>query len=429
MECFDYHDRLVRLSKTGVLISGVTAGKHAVRLSVYSICVDVFMSDTFTIAIASDSFKGSLSSAEVADSVECGCRRVAPDAEIRKIPVADGGEGTVEAVLSALSGKCKHATVTGPMNTQVDAEYGLAADSKTAVIEMATASGLPLVLENERDTLHATSYGTGELILAAIKDGAERIVMGVGGSATVDGGAGMAQALGVRFYGAGGALIPSPIVAGQLKDIARIDCSHVDPALQGVSITVACDVDNPLIGGNGAAPVFGPQKGLKEADIEPHAASLEAYARLIAAETSVDVLGKSYMGAGGGITVALHAFFGAELKPGIDLIADVIDLESQFEGADLVITGEGRIDSQTIFGKTPIGVARAAKTHGLPVIAIGGQLGDGASEVLKHGIDYLESALVPSVGVEEAMANARVYVADAAERALRVFTANQQSDK
>ncbi len=379
------------------------------------------MSKPLTIAIATDSFKGSLSSAAAAKAFAVGVRRVFETAEIREIPVADGGEGTVDAMLAALGGHLIEIEATGPMGTPVTASYGLSQDGNTAVIEMASASGLTLVPEGERNALFATSYGTGELVLDAAKRGAKRIIIGIGGSATVDGGTGFAQALGVRFFGADGLELPAPMKAEDIKDIAAIDAAHSVPELEGAILIAACDVDNPLVGEKGAARVFGPQKGVSPEGVELLDESLTAYGKLVEGVSGKSLLCNKYTGAGGGITSALHAFFDADLCPGIDLIADVIQLAEQFKDADLVITGEGSIDSQTVYGKTPIGVAKAAKTHGIPVIAIGGQLADDASAVFSHGIEGLESAYVRSLPVATAMAEADTYLANAAERAMRLL--------
>jgi glycerate kinase len=368
------------------------------------------------IVIAPDSFKESLSALQVAEAIEAGLREVLVDADIVKLPVADGGEGTVQAMIDATGGRRVELKATGPLGEQVDAFYGLASSADggapLAVIEMAAASGLELVPPERRDPLRATSRGTGELILHALDAGVRRFVLGVGGSATNDGGAGMLQALGVRLLDAGGAEI-GPGGAG-LARLARIDASRLDPRVKDGEFQIACDVSNPLTGPNGASAIFGPQKGATPEMVAQLDASLANYGRLIVRDLGQDVAGMPGAGAGGGIGAAMVVFLGGRLRPGIEIIAEAVGLEQAVRDADLVITGEGRIDGQSVSGKTPVGVARVAKRFGKPVIAIGGGLARDASAVYVHGIDAVFAAVCRPCTVQEALAEARENLRSAA---------------
>lgn len=372
------------------------------------------------IVIAPDSFKGNLTSLEVARAIERGIRRVLPDARCVKVPMADGGEGTVQSLVDATGGRIIRKRVQGPAAGPVAARYGLLGDGEEAVIEMAEASGLPLVSGKRRNPLLTSTFGTGELIADAMRRGARRIIVGIGGSATVDGGAGMAQALGIRFLDHRGRLIRAHIGGGMLAQIGSIDCSRRNASLSAVQVVVACDVDNPLYGKRGAAHVFGPQKGATPAMVLKLDAGLRHLGNLIRKDLGVDVRRLKGAGAAGGLGAGLVAFTGAQLRSGIDIVMDATGLRRHLRGADLVITGEGRVDFQTAFGKTPAGVARLAGTLGVPVIAIGGGLADDARGVFNHGIEGLASAIARDMPLEEALSGAREYVADAAERALRL---------
>jgi glycerate kinase len=373
------------------------------------------------IVIAPDSFKGNLTAMQVAQAIEQGVRRVLPKARCVPVPMADGGEGTVQSLVDATGGRFVHRAVTGPAGAPVNARYGILKDGITAVIEMAEASGLPLVKGTDRNPLRTTTFGTGELIVDAMKRGARRIIIGVGGSATNDAGAGMAQALGVVFAGERGRAISGHAAGGMLRRITRIDMSGVHKRLGQTAITVACDVDNPLCGPRGASHVFGPQKGATPAMVKTLDENLGYFGALIKQELGVDVRNLKGAGAAGGLGGGLVAFCNAELKSGVDIVIDATGLRNQLRGADLVITGEGRVDFQTAFGKTPAGVARAAKQFRVPVLAIGGGLGDDARGVFDHGIDALASAVARDMPLEEALAHARTYIANAAERALRLI--------
>ncbi len=360
------------------------------------------------IVIVPDSYKESLTALEVATEIEAGFREVFPDAEYIKLPMADGGEGTVAAMVAATGGTLVEVNVTGPLGEPVKACYGLTGDRKTAIIEMAAASGLALVAPGLRNPLKTTTYGTGELVKAALDAGINHLIIGIGGSATNDGGAGMLQALGGKLLDHAGREIG--FGGGALADLDRIDISGLDPRLKACRIEAACDVDNPLTGPMGASAVFGPQKGATPEMVAQLDANLARYADLISRDLGVRVAGVPGAGAAGGMGAALLAFFGAKLRPGIEIVMEAVGLEAHVRDADLVITGEGRIDSQTIHGKTPIGVARLAKRYGKPVIGIAGCLAADAGEVHQYGIDAVFSVLSQVGCVEEAMSQAATNV-------------------
>ena len=343
------------------------------------------------IIIAPDSFKESVSASRCAQAIKAGFVSIFPQAECVCLPIADGGEGTVEAMVEATDGKMVMLPVMGPMGDFVGAFYGLSGDGQTAFIEMAAASGLMLVPAGERNPLRATSYGTGELIRHALDAGVRHIILGIGGSATVDGGMGMAQALGARFLDERGESVG--LGGGALQRLVKIDLSDLDPRLHDCRIEVACDVDNPLLGERGAAAVFGPQKGACIEMVAVLERGLQNYARVMLAATGQDVAPMVGGGAAGGMGAAARVFLNATLKSGIDIVLDAVHLEEALRDADLVITGEGRMDSQTVGGKAPVGVARIAKKYDIPVIGIAGVLGDGVEAVHQHGIDAVFSIL------------------------------------
>lgn len=352
------------------------------------------------IVIAPDSFKESLTALQVADAIEAGMREVWPDATYVKVPVADGGEGTVQAMIDATGGRRVDVRVTGPLGQAVDAFYGEAGG--IAVIEMAAASGLEGVPPDLRDPRTATSRGTGELIRAALDAGARRFVLGVGGSATNDGGAGMLQALGVRLLDADGKdLGPG---GAELARLDRIDASGLDPRVREAEFRIACDVDNPLVGPRGASAVFGPQKGATPAMVVQLDAALAHYAEVIRRDLDEDIAQTPGAGAGGGIAAAMVVFLEGQLKPGVEIVLDAVGLDAAVRDADLVVTGEGRIDGQTVHGKTPMGVANVARRHGKPVVAIGGSLAVDADAVHAHGIEVVVAAVARPCSVAEALA-------------------------
>ncbi len=377
------------------------------------------------IILAPDSFKGSLTSMEVAEAMEAGIRRVLPDADCIRIPMADGGEGTVQSLLDSVGGDLISCNVRGPSGQTVEAEYGMLATGNTAVIEMAAASGLALAQGSGRNPLLTTSYGTGELIRDALDRGARKIILGIGGSATNDGGTGMAQALGVVFRDADGRIITQDGAGGMLHRIESVDLDGLHPALRQAQILVACDVENPLTGENGAARVFAPQKGADAAMVETLDDNLKYLAGVIERELGVDVDPIPGAGAAGGMGAGLLVFAGAELQRGIEIICKSTSIEKHLRNADLVLTGEGRVDFQTAFGKTPAGIAQFAGKHGVPVVAIGGGLADDAREVFNHGISGLEPAIARDISLNEALANSRDYIANASERVIRLINIGQ----
>lgn len=378
------------------------------------------------IVIAPDSFKENLTSLEVATEIETGLKRVWPDAVCIKVPMADGGEGTVQSLVDATGGEIVKVEVSGPMGEKVLASYGLLGDKRTAVIEMAEASGLPLVPKEKRNPLVATTFGTGELIADAINRGVEEIILGIGGSATNDAGAGLAQALGVRFLNFGGAPIRDLISGGDLDEVQAVDMSSVNPGLARIRVSVACDVTNPLYGEKGASRVYGPQKGATPEMVEQLDKNLAHFAHVIKRSIGIDVADRPGAGAGGGIGAGLMAFTNATLKRGVELVVAATKLEDYMKGADLAFTGEGRVDFQTAFGKTPSGVAAAARKHGVPVVAIGGGLADDAAGVFAHGIDGLETATPNAMPLDAAIGKSRQYLQDAAERAARLIVIGQR---
>lgn len=356
------------------------------------------------VVIAPDSFKGSLSALEVATLVETGFREIFPDWTYIKVPVADGGEGTVETLVAATGGRIVQQPVTGPLGDPVEAFFGLTGGGLTAVIEMAAASGLMHLRPDEFDPMRTTTFGVGELIRAALDHGARHLVIGIGGSATNDGGAGMLQALGVRLLDAKGEEIGRGGAA--LASLARIDASSIDPRLAQCDVEIACDVDNPLVGPAGASSIFGPQKGATPAMVQTLDDNLRHYAACIKADLGVDVADLPGGGAAGGLGAAMVAFLDARLRPGSEIVTNAVGLDSLIAQADLVITGEGRIDGQTIRGKIPIGVARTAARHGKPVIALCGSLGSGFELVHDHGVDAMFSVVSSCCTIEEALAQA-----------------------
>ena len=353
----------------------------------------------FKVAIAPDSFKGSMSGLQAAACIETGLKRALSDVACRKIPMADGGEGTVQAIVDATGGKFVTRTVADPLGRRIKATFGLSGDGKTAVMEMAEASGLALLKPRERNPMKTSTYGTGELMHHALKLGVRKILIGIGGSATNDGGTGMAQALGVRFLDAQGKALSG--CGGNLDRIASIDMSGLDPRLKHVHVEVACDVDNPLTGRHGAAHVYAPQKGATPDMVKQLDAGLKSLAGVIKRDLGIAILKAPGSGAAGGLGGGLMAFTHGQLRPGVDIVIDSVKLARRIRGCDLVITGEGRMDHQTAFGKAPAGVARVAKEQGLPVIAICGCLGKNPQVVHTIGIDAFFSALEEGVDEED----------------------------
>jgi glycerate kinase len=352
------------------------------------------------IVIAPDSFKDSLAAAEAAAALALGFQDVWPDAELVQCPMADGGEGTVDAILAALDGEARSSLVSGPLGQQVKARWGWLPDSRTAIIEMAEASGLQLVPVELRDARFSSTRGTGELVLAALDAGAQKIILTIGGSATNDGGAGMLQALGVKLLDAGGHSIgPGGL---PLSVLTILDTKGLDPRLAHVQVEVAADVDNPLCGPHGASFTFGKQKGASPEQIQQLDAALGHFADVAAVVLGTDRRDEPGAGAAGGIGFAAKAFLNATFRPGVEVVAELTGLADKVKGADLVVTGEGRFDAQTLRGKTPLGVARVAKHAGVPVVVVAGTLGEGYAQLYAAGIDAAFSLAAGPMTLEEA---------------------------
>lgn len=371
------------------------------------------------IIVAPDSYKGSLSAVEVAAAMGRGIVSVFPHAEVVSLPVADGGEGTVEALVAATHGRFVSQEVASPLGEPVMARWGILGDGATAVIEMAAASGLPLLSPERRNPLLTSSRGTGELIMAALDAGLRRMIIGIGGSATNDGGAGMARALGARFLDCDGAELPEGGAA--LARLARVDLGGLDPRLAETSIQVACDVTNPLCGENGASAVYGPQKGATPAMVRELDRALLHYSRVVERTTGREVSAQPGSGAAGGLGAGLRYFTNASLLPGVGIVLDAVGFADAVGTADLVITGEGCSDAQTAHGKAPVGVARLARKHGVPVICLSGGLGTGADQLLEHGIDALLGIVSGPMSLEECMARAAELVEAATNRTCRLL--------
>ena len=337
------------------------------------------------IVIAPDSFKESLTALEVANAIETGFKQIFPNAEYVKLPMADGGEGTVQSLVDATQGHLIETEVTAPLGNQVKSFFGLSGDGKTAIIEMAAASGLHLVPMDKRDPCQTTSFGTGELIKQALDLGVQHIILGIGGSATNDGGAGMLQALGLRLLDKNGQSIG--FGGAELSKIAEIQMTDLDPRLQYVQIEVACDVNNPLCGERGASAIFGPQKGATPEMVKELDAALAHFAEIAGRDCGKQIKEQPGAGAAGGMGGGLLLLPNVQLKAGVQIVLDNLKLAEQVKEADLVITGEGRMDAQSILGKTPIGVARTAKQFNKPVIVIVGCLREDYEVVYEHGID------------------------------------------
>lgn len=367
------------------------------------------------IIIAPDSFKGSLSAKEAAASIAEGFADVFPNAEIVQLPIADGGEGTTETLVASTSGQLNSAKVFGPLSGIVDSCWGLLGNSKTAVVEVASVCGLDMLKPSERNPMLTNSYGLGELILAGLNQGIRHFIVGLGGSACNDGGAGMLQALGVQLLDAKGDELKKG--GGSLNTLKRIDASRLDVRLQNACFEVACDVDNPLVGEQGASVVFGPQKGADGQMVAKLDANLTHYAKIIYQATGRDVARVAGAGAAGGLGAAFLAFLNAELKSGIDIVLDGLDFESHLESADLVITGEGRIDSQSLHGKAPIGVAKRAKKYKYPVLVIAGSVRGDVGLIKAHGIDAVHSVVSGNITLEDALAEPSKHLARVSHKA------------
>lgn len=355
------------------------------------------------IVIAPDSFKESMTALEAANAIEEGFSSVLPQAHFQKVPMADGGEGTVQSIIDATGGTLKKLTVTGPLEEKVEAFYGLSGDKKIAVIEMAASSGLDKVRPEDRNPLLTTTYGFGELISDALDEGVEEILLGIGGSATNDGGAGMIMGLGGKLLDKAHHSI-SPNGKG-LKDLASIDVTDMHKRISEVTFRVACDVDNPLTGEQGASYIYGPQKGGTKEQLDILEGNLKHFAQLIKEQLGKDIEHTPGSGAAGGLGAGIMAFLDGHLERGGDLLVDMLGLEEKIKDADLVITGEGGINHQTIYGKTPIAVSRVAKKYGVPTIALAGCLNQGYDNIYDEGINAVFSIIPEFTSLEEALGN------------------------
>lgn len=378
------------------------------------------------IVIAPDSFKESLTAKQVAQTIENAFRQHLPSATVIKVPMADGGEGTSQSLIDALAGQWREVMVSGPLGTPVLARYGLVdttPGNKLAVIEMAEASGLHLVNQSDRNPAHTCSRGTGELIVDALNQGANKIILGLGGSATNDAGTGMLTALGVRFLNEAGQCLP-PGGLG-LSQLAQVDVSGIDARLADIDLVVACDVDNPLIGEQGASAVFGPQKGADARLVQQLDAALAQFALVVQPLVQREFATTPGAGAAGGMGAALLAFSSAKLQPGIDIVSNAVGLAELCAGADIVVTGEGRIDGQSIAGKTPVGVARIAKAAGAKVvIGIAGCLGHGSEKVYQHGIDALFDCVTELCTLDQQLEQAEQKLSQTSEAVARFIASS-----
>lgn len=371
------------------------------------------------ILVAPDSFKGSLTAMEVAKNIKKGINSYDSKIDVELLPMADGGEGTVQSLVDATNGEIIEKEVNGPLGNKVKAFYGLLGDQKTAVIEMAAASGLPLVPEGKKNPLKTTTYGTGELIASALDAGAQKIIIGIGGSATNDAGVGMAQALGAEILDAEGQQID--FGGGNLDKIEKINLDKLDSRLQDVEVVVACDVDNPLYGKNGAAYVYAPQKGADPEMVKILDQNLRHFNQIAIKELNKDINKIPGAGAAGGLGAGLVAFLDAELKAGVDIVLDIIDFESYLKDVDLVITGEGMLDGQSIYGKTPVGVSRSAAKKDIPVIAIAGTLGEGVEKILDYGINSYFSIIDRPAELKEIIEESPELLANLSEQIIRTI--------
>ena len=372
------------------------------------------------VVIAPQGFKESLSGMEIAEAMSLGVKRVWPDAETLLIPVADGGDGTLQALVDSSGGEVRTASVEDAIGRPIEAEWGALGNATTAVIEVASAVGLARLSSDERDVRNASTFGIGQLFTKALDAGFSNFIIGVGGSATNDGGAGMIQALGVRLTDNNGEELPPGGIA--LSRLASIDISSMDPRMLNADIVVACDVNNPLCGPRGASAIFGPQKGATFQDVQELDAALANYAQVIAKDLHTDVAEIPGAGASGGLGAGLMGFFNARLRLGADIVLEAVSLEEHLVDAELVIVGEGQFDRSTVFNKSPVAVAQRAKKHGTPVIGIAGSLGAGFREVHQHGIDAVFSLVNRPMSLKAAMEDTKRLVAIATEEACRAVS-------
>ena len=376
----------------------------------------------FTIVLAPDSFKESMTAKEVCMAMEKGIKKINNKINCIHVPMADGGEGTMQSLIDATNGKIYSIKVVGPLLNEIEAQYGILGDGEVGVIEMASASGIHLVPKEKRNPLTTTTYGTGQLIKACLDKGVKKILIGIGGSSTNDGGAGAIEALGAKFLDEEGREIG--FGGGELGKLKTIDLSNFDKRLKSVEIEVACDVNNPLCGENGASNIFGPQKGATKEMIEILDKNLKHYAEIIKEQCKKDIINIPGAGAAGGLGAGLLAFLDGKLKKGIELVIEYSGLEDKIKLCDVVFTGEGSIDYQTKFGKTPIGVAGVAKKYGKPVIALAGRVGDNIDDLYENGIDSIFGIMRGAASIEDALKNGKENVEKASENVIRLINLN-----
>ena len=371
------------------------------------------------ILIAPQTFKGSISALDAATAMSEGVRRIMPDAEVAIVPVADGGDGTLETLIEGSGGRIHRIEVTGPLGERRHAEWGAMGDGVTAVIEMARTSGLALVPDEKRNPLITTTYGLGEAMRQAVEAGYKRFIIGIGGSATNDAGAGMAQALGISLIDSA----DNDLAFGgaALADLHRIDMSGLDSGIAECEFMVACDVNNPLTGPTGASAIYGPQKGATAEMIEELDAALTHFAEIVRRDIGVEISGVPGSGAAGGLGGGLIAFVNGQLRAGVDIVLDTVRLDDYLIGCDLVITGEGSMDHSTIYNKAPVGVAERAKRQGIPVVGISGSLGRGFQDVHEHGIDALAAITPGPMTLGEASTRSSELITDATEQVMRLL--------
>lgn len=375
------------------------------------------------LLFASDSFKGTLSSEQIINLLTDSANRIFPGCETLGVPIADGGEGTVDAVIAVTRGELRSVKVHGPLMEETNASYGVFRGD-SAIIEMAAASGLPMVPAAKRNPLHTTTFGTGELIRDALDNGYRKLSIAIGGSATNDGGMGAMRALGIRFLDEDGAELEG--VGADLAKVADIDVSGLHPAVKAAEFTVMCDVNNPLTGPDGATYTFGKQKGGTPEILDELELGMKQYAAVMRDKLGLDVENLAGAGAAGGLGAALCGYLGATLKSGIETVLDLIDFDGLLEGTDLVVTGEGRIDWQSAFGKVPSGVGQRCKAKGIPAIAIVGGMGNGAEKIYEFGVDSIVPTINGAMSIEEALERAKELYTCAADRTFRMIRAGMQ---
>lgn len=373
------------------------------------------------ILIAPDKFRESLSSIKVAKAIERGIKKVDKNIETVLCPIADGGEGTVDALVAATSGRYVICDATGPLGEKISVKYGVLGDNKTAVVEMAAASGLWLVPQDKRNPLYTTTYGTGDMVRSALDFGVGKVIVGIGGSSTTDGGMGMAQALGIKFYDKEGNELGHGGI--QLEKLYKVDMKNRDPRVSRTIFEVACDVDNPLTGSKGAAYVYSPQKGANPDEVKRLDEGLKNFTKVIKRDLGKDVENLKGAGAAGGLGAGLVAFLDAKLRPGVDIVMETINLRKRIENVDLAITGEGSTDIQTLMGKAPTGIINIAKELKVPVVIISGSVADDMSKLHESGVDAIFSIVPRPISLKESFRNASLYLEKTAEEVIRLFTA------